>query len=518
MEGLVKPKTALVSVSDKAHLDQLVEILTQHHINIISTGGTYQALKSLGAQATEVAQYTQSPEILNGRVKTLHPKIHGGLLGDLNLEKHQQDMTQENIEPIDLVVVNLYPFEQTLTQNPTYAQAIEKIDIGGPSMIRSAAKNHGRVTVVTDPSQYTVLAEVLSENKGHITETFRKMCAAQAFQCTALYEASIARFFQEQKPDFPKNFPLGLNQKQSLRYGENPHQKGAFTMLGSLDQTSMIDSQLQGKALSYNNIMDVHAAVDMMCDVACGPTVGIFKHANPCGVGRSTSLLNAYTLALSCDPTSAFGGIVIFSDQVGEAEAKACTQIFTEIVIAPSFSDQAKSIFAKKKNLRLLEINIQEARKKMQPFEVKRALDGYLVQEADDHIESIKTCPTVSTRQPTESEYMAMDLAWKVSKHVKSNAIVLCSHDKTIGIGAGQMSRVDATQIALSRLKKDTSGIKALGSDAFFPFRDSIDLIAKHGVTCIVQPGGSIRDQDVIDAANEHNLAMVFTGVRHFKH
>jgi phosphoribosylaminoimidazolecarboxamide formyltransferase/IMP cyclohydrolase len=518
--SLIKPKTALISVYDKSNLKELVETLQAHQIQILSSGGTYKAIVDMGYQAIEIAQYTQSPEILGGRVKTLHPKIHAGLLAIRDDSTHETQMKQEGFEPIDLVVVNLYPFEQTIAGNPEYQEAIEQIDIGGPTMLRSGAKNHQYVGVLTQPSQYEDLQQQLEDHDGHTTFEFRQTCAQKVFETTALYDASIATYFQKQKNAFPQVFALGLKEKLALRYGENPHQKATFALPSSQLGQSLIDQTLQGKALSYNNLLDVHGAVDLITDIAKDYTVAILKHTNPCGVARSTvSLKDAYQKALACDSTSAFGGIVVFSHIVDEATAKECTQIFTEIVIAPGYSEEAREVFAKKKNLRLLEIELDRAHAALGGLDIKRALDGFLIQQRDTAIESlVGQSKVVTKREPSQEEFAAMDLAWRVVKHVKSNAIVLTDQNKTLGIGAGQMSRVDSTQICLSKIKGQTHEVLALGSDAFFPFRDSIDLIAKHNVTCVVQPGGSIRDDEVIEAANQHGIAMVLTGVRHFKH
>lgn len=517
--SLVTPKRALVSVSDKSGLEELVKTFAKYGISILSTGGTFKKLKELGAEVTEVAAHTDSPEILDGRVKTLHPKIHGGILNIRDNDSHQSQINDHNIDPIDLVIVNLYPFEQTVANDPAYAEAIEQIDIGGPTMLRSAAKNHAFVTSLIEPSQYEELTAELDTNNGQIGFDFRKNCAQRVFERTALYDASISTYFQKTKDAFPTVFPLGLKEKLSLRYGENPHQKASFALTSDQLGKSLIDQTLQGKALSYNNLIDVHAAVDLMLDVEKDYTVGIFKHTNPCGVARSKdSLQNAYVKALACDNVSAFGGIVIFSHTVDETTARACTQIFTEIVIAPGFTDEARKVFEKKKNLRLLQIEFNNASQKMFGYEIKRVLDGYLIQDRDRNMENVYKCKVVTDRAPSDDELAALDLSWRVTKHVKSNAIVVTDDHQTLGIGAGQMSRVDSTNIALSKIGEKKSKVLALGSDAFFPFRDSIDLIAKHGVTCVVQPGGSIRDDEVIKAANEHGIAMVFTDTRHFKH
>lgn len=516
---MVTPKKALISVSNKENLPNLLAVLQKFNISILSSGGTYKTICELGFEATEVAQHTKSPEILDGRVKTLHPKIHGGILAIRDNDSHMAQLTQQSIEPIDLVIVNLYPFEETLTKDPAYEEAIEQIDIGGPSMLRSAAKNHAFVTPIVSPEQYQGLSEELEKNQGAISFAFRKKCAQITFETTALYDASIAKFFQDQTTDFPTTFALGLQEKLPLRYGENPHQRASFIIPSSSLGKSLVDGVSQGKTLSYNNLLDIHAAVDLMLDVQKDYTVGIFKHTNPCGLARSPkSLQDAYHQALACDRTSAFGGIVVFSHEVNAQTAIDATQIFTEIMIAPRFSEEAKQLLLKKKNLRLLEIDFQKAHQAMFGYELKRVLDGFLIQDRDRNMEDVLTSKVVTLRKPTLEEYSALDLAWRVTKHVKSNAIVVTDNVKTLGIGAGQMSRVDSTQIALSKIANQKHPLVALGSDAFFPFRDSIDLIAKHGITCVVQPGGSVRDEEVIEAANEHNISMVFTDTRHFKH
>lgn len=517
-----KIQRALISVSDKTGLENLARILAAKNIEIISSGGTATFLKDKKIPVVEISDYTKAPEMLDGRLKTLHPKIHGGILA-LRNETHLQQLRSQDYPTIDLVIVNLYPFEATLAKTSEAHELIENIDIGGPTLLRSAAKNHGYVTVLTDPSQYDSLIEQLENNNDETSLEFRKKCAKAVFERTAVYDSTIATYFQSLSDDFPQTFALGLKEKLSMRYGENPHQRAVFALPSKELGLSLIDRVLQGKALSYNNLMDVHAAVELMLDLeqisATQKIVAIFKHTNPCGVGMSEkSIFDAYELALASDPTSAFGGIVAFSHEVDDKTVEKSSEVFTEIMIAPSFSPKAKNLLEKKKNLRLIEMDFQKAAKKMKGYEIKRVLDGYLVQEKDSAMENLSEAKIVTSKKPTKDELQALDLAWRVCKHVKSNAIVMANKHQTVGIGAGQMSRVDSSKIALMKaVVKDRTPL-ALASDAFFPFRDSIDEAVKGGVTCIVQPGGSMRDAEVIEAANDHGLSMIFTGVRHFKH
>lgn len=514
----MKIQRALISVSDKTDLEELAKGLADQGVEILSSGGTATFLQQKKIPVIEISDFTKAPEMLDGRLKTLHPKIHGGILA-LRNEKHLAQLKEQNFVTIDLVVVNLYPFEQTLQKTTDFDTIIENIDIGGPAMLRSAAKNHEYVTVVVYPSQYSTLLEEMKNNGGSTTHEFRKKCAQTVFERTAMYDATIATYFQSLSNDFPASFALGLQEKIPMRYGENPHQRAVFALPAKALGESLIDRTLQGKALSYNNLMDVHAAVELMLDCNKDYTCAIFKHTNPCGVGRSEkSLIEAYNSALECDPTSAFGGIVAFSHEVDEKTAARSSEIFTEIMIAPKFSPAAIEILQKKKNLRLIEIDFTKAKEKMKGHEIKRVLDGYLIQEKDSSIENLSEAKVVTTKKPTTEELKALDLAWRVCKHVKSNAIVVGNTHQTIGIGAGQMSRVDSSKIALMKSVVTDRKVFALASDAFFPFRDSIDEVCKGGVTCIVQPGGSMRDEEVIQAANEHGISMIFTGVRHFKH
>lgn len=526
----MKIQRALISVSDKTGLLELAQVLVSHKIEIISSGGTAKFLSDNKIPVLEVSDFTQAPEMLDGRVKTLHPKIHGGILAKRN-DDHLKQLKAQNYPTIDLVIVNLYPFEETLAKTTDYETLIENIDIGGPTMLRSAAKNHESVTVLVEPNQYAGLVDELNKNKGETSLDFRKKCARTVFEKTASYDASIATYFQSLSSELSPTINLGLKEKLPLRYGENPHQRATFALPTKALGKSLIDKVLQGKQLSFNNLMDVHAAIELMIDLKCTKdssdkkggtetkTVAIFKHTNPCGVGRAgNTLCDAYVSALACDPVSAFGGIIAFSHEVDEKTALQASEIFTEIMIAPSFAPKAITILEKKKNLRLVEIDYADAKKRMAGLDIRKSLDGYLIQEKDSSMEDLHKAKIVTKREPTKEEYVAMDLAWKVCKHVKSNAIVLSNQHQTVGIGAGQMSRVDSSKIAMSKIMVKTMKTLALASDAFFPFRDSIDEAIKSGITCVVQPGGSIRDEEVIQAANEHNLAMIFTGIRHFKH
>lgn len=509
---------ALISVSDKTGLEALANTLVAHNIEIISSGGTATFLKDKKIPVTEVSDFTQAPEMLDGRVKTLHPKIHGGILAKRNKE-HLAQLKTHNYPTIDLVIVNLYPFEETLAKTDDYETLIENIDVGGPTMLRSAAKNHDSVTVLIEPAQYDPFIQELNKQKGSTSLEFRKNCARIVFEKTASYDAAIASYFQSLSNQFPKTLNYGLKEKMEMRYGENPHQRAIFALPTKNLGKSLIDRVLQGKQLSYNNLIDVNAAVDLMLDCQKDYTVAILKHTNPCGVGiAGNNLSDAYTSALACDPVSAFGGVVVCSHEVDEKTARMAGEIFTEIMIAPKFSAKAIEILEKKKNLRLLEIDYAEAKQKMRGYEIRKSLDGYLIQDKDTAMEDLNKAKVVTERKPTKEELAAMDLAWKVCKHIKSNGIVLANQHQTVGIGAGQMSRVDSSKIAVMKMVVKKLKTLALASDAFFPFRDSIDEASKSGITCIVQPGGSIRDEEVIAAANEHNIAMVFTGVRHFKH
>ncbi len=513
-------KRALISVSDKRNLDSLAEALTKNKIQIISTGGTAAKLKELGHDVTEISEYTGAPEIMDGRVKTLHPKVHGGLLACLDKEHHVKAMSEHGIESINLVVVNLYPFEETVARDASFDEVIEQIDIGGPSMVRSAAKNYMYTTIVTDPSDYQDLIAELNQNKAATTLEFRHKLAAKAFSQTARYDAAIANWFASQNDNLAPTLHITADLKQSLRYGENPHQEAAFYSTDA-SQGIAAATQLQGKELSYNNIHDADAALQLVMEFN-NPAAVIIKHTNPCGAATGKTIEEAYDKALASDSVSAFGGILAFNQTVTPELAEKLSSMFVEAIIAPDVAPEAKKLFAKKKNLRVLTLPL------IQPEQGSKAIKsiqgGLLVQDLDLRATTNQDLQVVSKRQPSAQELLDLLFAFKVCKHVKSNAIVLASNNATVGVGAGQMSRVDSVKIAVE--KANTLGgqdnLRAngsvLASDAFFPFADGIENAAKAGVTAIIQPGGSIRDDEVIKAADDHGMAMVLTGIRHFRH
>ncbi|WP_026673837.1 bifunctional phosphoribosylaminoimidazolecarboxamide formyltransferase/IMP cyclohydrolase [Alkalihalobacterium bogoriense] len=509
-------KRALVSVSDKEGIVPFVQALVEQGVEVISTGGTKKALEEAGVTVIGISEVTGFPEIMDGRVKTLHPNIHGGLLAMRERQEHVDQLQQHNITPIDLVVVNLYPFQQTIAKpDVDFADAIENIDIGGPSMLRSAAKNHKHVTVVVDPADYeTVLTEVKQD--GAVTAETKRKLAAKVFRHTAAYDAVIAQYLTDQVgEEFPESLTVTYTKKQSLRYGENPHQKAAFYQK-PLGATSSIAEakQLHGKELSYNNINDADAALAIVKEFS-EPAIVAIKHMNPCGVGSGPSIETAYDKAYEADPVSIFGGIIAANREIDAATAMKMKEIFLEIIIAPSFSDEALAILTGKKNLRLLTLPVGQHEKP--ELKVTSIHSGALVQEEDTLGFDDATIQVVTKREPTETEWEDLKLAWKVVKHVKSNAIVLTKDNMTVGIGAGQMNRVGAAKIAIEQAAEKATG-SALGSDAFFPMGDTVEAAGKAGVTAIIQPGGSIRDEESIAKADELGIAMVFTGVRHFKH
>ncbi len=485
---------ALLSVSDKSGLIPFAQGLVEAGIELLSTGGTARALRAADLPVVDVSTYTGSPEIFAGRVKTLHPKVHGGILYRRDDTGHLEQAQEHEIGPIDLVVVNLYPFAQTIAREDcTFEDAIENIDIGGPTMVRSAAKNHAAVTVVVDPVDYpTVLAEVA---QGETSEETRRRLATKAFDHTAAYDRMIATY---------------LGAGEALRYGENPHQEAR--LLGDPERPCGCE-QLHGKALSYNNLIDLDAALSLIHEFEGETAVCILKHTNPCGVARlvNGSLAAAFDAALACDPVSAFGGIVACSQEVDLAAAESMAKLFLEVIVAPSFTDEAKERLMRKKNLRLM---IRKRDFDATP-RVRSVQHGMLIQDSDTGANETRTVAT--SRQPTSDEQAALELAWKACKHVKSNAIVFANAEQVVGIGAGQMSRVDAAELAIKRCKLDLAGT-VVGSDAFFPFRDGLDVCAAVGATAVIQPGGSMRDDEVIEAANEHGMTMLFTGTRHFRH
>ncbi|MBM7542188.1 bifunctional phosphoribosylaminoimidazolecarboxamide formyltransferase/IMP cyclohydrolase [Amphibacillus cookii] len=509
-------KRALLSVSNKNNLVPFAKGLVKAGYQLISTGGTLKALEQAGLEALPVSAVTNFDEILDGRVKTLHPAIHGGLLARRDDPSHQAQLAERGITPIDIVVVNLYPFKETIAKpGVTEADAIENIDIGGPTMLRSAAKNFRDVTVVVDPTDYDkVLAQL---NDGQVTVAFRKQLAAKVFRHTAHYDALIANYFSEiTEENAPETLTLTYEKVQSLRYGENPHQLAAFYQEPLINGGSIANAkQLHGKALSYNNIQDANAALEIVFEFDKQPAAVAVKHMNPCGVGIGETLEQAFQKAYDADPISIFGGIIALNREVDQATAQLLQDIFLEIVIAPSFSREALDILTSKPNLRLLEASMESDKQDTQ--KVVSVLGGLLVQDRDlgqikaDHL-------TVATeRAPSEAELAELLFAWKVVKHVKSNAIVVVKGQQTIGVGAGQMNRVGAAQIAFEQAGAETHGA-VLASDAFFPMPDTVENAAKAGITAIIQPGGSKRDQDSIDACNRHGIAMVMTDMRHFKH
>ncbi|EME0896040.1 bifunctional phosphoribosylaminoimidazolecarboxamide formyltransferase/IMP cyclohydrolase [Vibrio parahaemolyticus] len=523
-------RRALISVSDKTGIVEFAQALAERGVDILSTGGTARLLAEQGIAVTEVSDYTGFPEMMDGRVKTLHPKVHGGVLG----RRGQDDdvMEKHGINPIDMVVVNLYPFAETVAKEGcTLADAVENIDIGGPTMVRSAAKNHKDVTIVVNASDYDrVIAEMDANDKSLTLET-RFDLAIAAFEHTAAYDGMIANYFGTMVPSYGENkegdeeskFPRTFNQqfekKQDMRYGENSHQAAAFYVEANPQEASVSTArQIQGKALSYNNIADTDAALECVKEFN-EPACVIVKHANPCGVALGKDILEAYNRAYQTDPTSAFGGIIAFNQELDAETATAIVERqFVEVIIAPSVSAEAIEVVAAKKNVRLLECG--EWSTKTTGFDVKRVNGGLLVQDRDQGMVSLDDLKVVSKRQPTEEELKDALFCWKVAKYVKSNAIVYAKGDMTIGVGAGQMSRVYSAKIA--SIKAADEGLEVAGSvmasDAFFPFRDGIDAAAEAGIKCVIQPGGSMRDDEVIAAADEHGMAMIFTGMRHFRH
>ncbi|MEO5341146.1 MAG: bifunctional phosphoribosylaminoimidazolecarboxamide formyltransferase/IMP cyclohydrolase [Magnetococcus sp. MYC-9] len=537
-------KRALISVSDKSGLGEFAAGLVRHGVEILSTGGTARYLQKQGITVQDVSAFTGFPELLDGRVKTLHPKVHGGLLGVRDNPTHQTQMAEQGILPIDMVVVNLYPFESTVARTDcTLEEAIENIDIGGPAMLRSAAKNYLSVTVVVDPKDYPAILAEMDAHAGAVPVARNMALARSCFARTAAYDAAISNWLtsldEEGVPQlFPDVLTMQFHKQQTMRYGENPHQLAAFYVEpGATTRASLAGArQLQGKELSFNNIHDANGAWELVQEFQ-EPAVVIVKHANPCGVATGEDLSMAYQRARDCDRTSAFGGIIACNRPVGGALAQEITALFVEAVIAPSFEEEAVALFAAKKNVRLLAIPslgaVASGHTGSAPewtmMDMKRVSGGVLLQERDTLLLRKADLRVVSQRQPTMAELQDLQFAWKVVKYVKSNAIVYARNGCTVGVGAGQMSRVDASRIAvwkageaarlLGRVTEDgpVAG-SVLASDAFFPFRDGIDAAAEAGATAVIQPGGSVRDEEVIEAANTHGMAMLFTGVRHFRH
>lgn len=528
MTDLVPVRRALLSVSDKAGLEPLAAALVAHGVELISTGGTATALRALGHAVKDVAELTGSPEMMDGRVKTLHPRVHGGLLALRDHPEHQAAMAAHGIGAIDLAVINLYPFAATVAKGAPRPDIIENIDIGGPAMVRSSAKNHAFVAILTSPDQYGEFIAALAEHGGATPLALRRRLAAAAFAHTAAYDAAVASWFAfaDAGEQFPAVLPLALTRKEVLRYGENPHQQAALYLPQGGSRGLAAASQVQGKELSYNNLNDADGALDLIAEWRdAGPACAIIKHANPCGVATGATLAEAYDKAFRCDPVSAFGGIIAVNQPLDGPTAEAITQIFTEVVIAPGANDDARAVFAAKKNLRLLIAELPDPRRP--GLMLKPVSGGMLVQGRDNGAVTRDQCKVVTRRAPTEAEWADLLFAWTVARHVKSNAIVYANGGATAGVGAGQMSRLDSTRIAA---RKAIDAAEAAGwpqprtigscvaSDAFFPFADGLIAAAEAGATAIIQPGGSIRDADVIAAADERGLAMVFTGMRHFRH
>ncbi|HEX8256084.1 MAG TPA: bifunctional phosphoribosylaminoimidazolecarboxamide formyltransferase/IMP cyclohydrolase [Allosphingosinicella sp.] len=526
----VKITRALLSVSDKAGLAELGQALAGHGVELVSTGGTARALREAGLTVRDISDLTGFPEMMDGRVKTLHPKVHGGLLGVRDDPAHAAAMAEHGIGAIDFVVVNLYPFAATVAKGAGRDEIVENIDIGGPSMVRSAAKNHAFVTIVTDPADYAELIETLAAGGGMTSLDLRKRLAAKAFAATAAYDAAIASWFAfaDQGQLFPDLLPLAMHKREELRYGENPHQQAALYLPAGPHARGIAQArQVQGKALSYNNYNDADAALELVAELRGGdPACVIVKHANPCGVAAAGTLLQAYQQAFDCDPVSAFGGIIAVNRPLTRDAAEAMTRIFTEVVIAPDANEEARAIFAAKKNLRLLLTG--DLPDPARPgLALKSIAGGYLLQSRDNGRVERGDLTVVTKRVPTDQELADCLFAWTVAKHVKSNAIVYAKDGATAGIGAGQMNRLESARIAAWKAKDAAEKAgwpeprtigSAVASDAFFPFADGLLAAVEAGATAVIQPGGSIRDDEVIAAADEAGLAMVFTGMRHFRH
>jgi len=522
MQANTSIKRALLSVSDKTGIVELATFLHESDVELLSTGGTARLLAEQGLPVKEVSEHTGHPEIMDGRVKTLHPKIHGGILG-----RRDQDaavMSQHEIAPIDLVCVNLYPFAKTVA-NPdcTMEDAVENIDIGGPTMVRAAAKNHKDVTIIVNAADYARVIAEMQQNDGAVSFETRFDLAIKAFEHTAQYDGMIANHFGAllgEESAFPRTYNMQLTKKQDLRYGENSHQEAAFYVENDIQEASVATAeQLQGKALSFNNIADTDAALECVKEFD-QPACVIVKHANPCGVALGENIHSAYDRAYKTDPTSAFGGIIAFNRELDAQTAQAIIdRQFVEVIIAPSVSEDAQKVVSAKQNVRLLACGDWQGQL-TEGYDFKRVNGGLLVQDRDFGMVEREEMQVVSERQPTEQEWNDLLFTWKVAKYVKSNAIVYCKDSMTIGVGAGQMSRVYSAKIAGIKAADENLEVKGsvMASDAFFPFRDGIDAAAEAGITAVIQPGGSMRDNEVIDAANEHGLAMVFTGMRHFRH
>jgi len=526
----VKIRTALLSVSDKTGIIELARALSEQGVKLLSTGGTHKAIAAASLAVTDVSEVTGFPEIMDGRVKTLHPNVHGGLLAIRDDAEHTAAMKQHGIDGIDLAVINLYPFEEVRAAGGDYPTTVENIDIGGPAMIRASAKNHAYVTIVTDPSDYPAVIEALRSNDGETAYTFRQKLAAKAYARTAAYDTAISNWFAEALDiEIPRYRTIGGVLKEEMRYGENPHQSAGFYVTGEKRPGVATATLLQGKQLSYNNINDTDGAFELIGEFApevSGPACAIIKHANPCGVATGSTLKDAYLKALACDSTSAFGGIIAVNQLLDAATAEEIVKLFTEVIIAPEVSDEAQQIIAAKKNLRLLVTGgLPDPRSR--GITAKTVAGGLLVQTRDNGMIEDIDLRVVTKRAPTATELEDLKFAYKVAKHVKSNAIVYAKDGQTAGIGAGQMSRIDSARIAGLKAEEAAKAMgwaepmtkgSAVASEAFFPFADGLLSAISAGATAVIQPGGSMRDDEVIAAADEHGVAMVFTGMRHFRH
>ncbi|MCA2370105.1 bifunctional phosphoribosylaminoimidazolecarboxamide formyltransferase/IMP cyclohydrolase [Agrobacterium genomosp. 3 str. CIP 111-78] len=525
----VKIRTALLSVSDKTDILELATVLSKLGVKLLSTGGTAKAIAEAGLPVTDVSDVTNFPEIMDGRVKTLHPNVHGGLLAIRDDAEHVEAMKAHGIEAIDLSVINLYPFEEVRAKGGDYPTTVENIDIGGPAMIRASAKNHAYVTVVTDPSDYPALVEALQADDGQTSYALRQTFAAKAYARTAAYDAVISNWFAEalsiETPDYRA---IGGTLKEKMRYGENPHQSAGFYLTGEKRPGVATATLLQGKQLSYNNINDTDAAYELVAEFLPenAPAVAIIKHANPCGVATGPTLAEAYRRALACDSVSAFGGVIALNQTLDAETAEEIVKLFTEVIIAPDVTEEAKAIIARKPNLRLLTAGgLPDPR--AAGITAKTVSGGLLVQSRDNGMVEDLDLKVVTKRAPTAQELEDMKFAFKIAKHVKSNAVIYAKDGQTAGIGAGQMSRVDSARIAAQKAEDAAKALglaepltrgSAVASEAFYPFADGLLTAIAAGATAVIQPGGSMRDQEVIDAANEHNVTMVFTGMRHFRH
>ena len=518
---MAKITRALISVSYKRGIIEFSKVLANYGVEILSTGGTAKLLREAGLTVKDVSDFTGFPEMLDGRVKTLHPKVHGGLLGMRSNPEHVAKMKEHGIENIDMVVVNLYPFEATIAKEGCRLEdAIENIDIGGPTMLRSAAKNYPDVTVLVDSHDYATVLDEMRDNDGAVSAATNFGLAVKVFQHTAAYDGAISNYLGArltgEVQEYPPTYTLQVKKAQDLRYGENPHQTAAFYVESGISEPCVSNAhQLQGKELSFNNIIDLDAAIETVKEFEQSAAV-IIKHTNPCGAALADSPLTAYLKARECDPVSAFGGIVGFNRNVDADTARELTSTFLEAVIAPGYTDEALDIFTAKKNVRVMQVPLLDSYV-AKGYDLKRVTGGLMVQARDLGMINALDCRVVTERTPSPAEYEALDFAWRVCKHVKSNAIVFTNRDQTVGIGAGQMSRVDSSKIAVQKALLPTQGT-VLASDAFFPFRDGVDAAAEAGVIAIIQPGGSVRDEEVIKAANEHGIAMIFTNMRHFRH